>query len=189
MERRAAQATHGWLLAVSLVLTAAWVERPLEMGLLAAFFLAGCPCCAAGCSHCAATTPQQVQVVVSGISNGTCSQCPGLDGTYICTLSGQTGGPPPQVGACLWDLSIPPLCGPTFPFDLVRMSIGTDNMPGQPHYVLVTLRTAAGGSFLIFMRRYASLPNCAALANESLPFWQTDGKCQGAGASCTVTAL
>lgn len=162
----------------------------LGMGLLMlAFFFAGCPCCSSACPHCSSAVPQQLQVVVSGVTNGFCAECSNLNGTYICVLSGQTGSPPPGVGACLWDVSIPPLCGPTFPFDLVRVSIGTDNMPGQPHYVLVTLRTAAGGSFLIFMRRYGTLPNCGAFSGESLPFWQTDGKCQGSAASCTITAL
>lgn len=153
------------------------------------FFFAGCPCCTGGCPHCSSAVPQQLQVVVNGVTNGFCGECSKLNGTYICALSGQIGSPPPGIGACLWDVSIPPVCGPSFPFDLVRVSIGTDNMPGQPHYVLVTLRTAAGGSFLIFMRRYGTLPNCAALSGESLPFWQTDGKCQGGTANCTITAL
>lgn len=175
--------------AACLALTA-WQDWDTAASLLVlGFFLGGCPCCAEGCPHCSSSTPQQLQVVVSGVTNGSCNQCSNLDGTYICTLAGQTGSPPPGVGACLWDVSIPPVCGPALPFDLVRVSIGTDNMPGQPHYILVTLRTAAGGSFLIFLRRYGTLPDCAALSGESLPFWQTDGKCQGHAATCTVTAL
>lgn len=58
----------------------------------------GCPCCdegdtTSGCSECG-TAPLQWTFDISGLTNGTCSSCSGLDGTHVLDYIGPSN--------CIW---------------------------------------------------------------------------------------
>ena len=73
----------------------------------------GCNCSPCGC--CSSGTPTELQVVLTGITNGSCSDCATLNGTYILasTLASDVN--------CLWQYNLPSaICGFNYVFVQLR---------------------------------------------------------------------
>lgn len=94
----------------------------------------GCgPCCGVvKCANCnAGQTMEQVQVVLAGIANGTCSNCGTYNGTFILDRFGGSG-------SCCWTVFVPsgPYCDPgAGQSDLVSFAVNI----GASNNVYVTL--------------------------------------------------
>jgi len=154
-----------------------WLRRASGLFLPQAHFAAPwrflpCPncCCPAVCSACLnSCAPEEWEVVVQDVANGTCSDCADLNDTYIVT---------PEV-ACIWRHVLDPVvCNLTI---MKLLIIGS--------YIFVRFYDVAGSNKLEFRQAYGSPPDCVNLSDEDLPYYSSDGRCDGAAATCTITAL
>jgi hypothetical protein len=74
-----------------------------------------CPTCCEACTGCPGGHPAQVQATISGMANGSCSDCASIDGVYVLDFVGDLPDLSANMalpGMCWWKYSFAsPLCG------------------------------------------------------------------------------
>jgi hypothetical protein len=141
-----------------------------------AFFQSACPCCGVGCSFCSGgTRTAQVQIVLTGIVNGTdgtCTSCSSLNATWIVDAIPQVGA-----GTCFWTAAIS-VCT----FNSIAASIGSLG-------VGVSITTGVFGQAVSYL---SAGPNtCSTWLDENIAFDSAsfEVKCDGTASTCLITAI
>lgn len=133
-----------------------------------------------GCHGYPATyaAPLQFRVVISGITNGTCSECTSLNGTFVLTYL--------QDLPCTYRYTFPSrLCNK---YDYVDLWFDT-SVPGAPK-MWVSFGSVGTYWESPFRKDWASRPECCQISNTNVPYIQTlFADCVFANATCTATAL
>lgn len=70
-----------WLAWAYPAMAGVWLSGMAFMPL--AFFWASCPCCGCACVNCTSGQTQSVQADISGVVNDSCSDCAGINGTWV----------------------------------------------------------------------------------------------------------
>jgi hypothetical protein len=110
-----------------------WLQVLFSLSIVpVAFFFQVCQCCSNPCVSCAVGTSAHntVQVIVSGITNGTCGTCTTLNGTYILTQTAANG--------CIWDITVPIVCAR---YVVISSTLGAGTVTGL-------IRNSLGNNFL-----------------------------------------
>ncbi len=152
----------------------------------------GCKCCAANvCTFCAeGSMSNSYQVDITGVTNGTCSTCTDVNGTWIVDNYGD-----PTLGAgttCRISTSLG-VTGCTLPFgtaDLIAFQV-VDAAGAWTFEVVATNFPYVFGSLSISLfkkSKGSSAPNCQGLSSESLPP-DVDPRCNPSAGTCLVTSL
>lgn len=143
------------------------------------------------CSYCSPnnTAAYTYKIVLAGITNGGCSSCSSLNGTYYCTPATPGVG----VQACVWRFTTPSICSITWAIEfqagVQAGAFGPGSMGDSIAGVVVDTNGADGVSqwWLVFG---ASPPNCTTDVNGSIPFFLSGvSNCNFSSATATVTAL
>jgi hypothetical protein len=154
------------------------------------------PCCCAPCdtSGCAQTdgrcidnlTPCQIQVELSGITDGDCADCdgdgidPGLNTIFVVGNRFATG-----TGRCRYFLEFDPICG----FNQIAVNLDKDNF-GSGLIVSVTLTGTAPHGAINWIRTFSTPQSCTGFNGTVINFSSNSGSECGAGSStATITAL
>lgn len=143
----------------------------------------GDPCCC--CPYCQdGLTPNQMQVVLSGISNQACTDCAAnFNKTFILD----------KISPCYYELAIGPHCircgltsNDAYYIALILHNIGLGNT--LEVLILDSLRTT---SCFTWRKNYAGVPNCRLFASESIAFFADNNSgCNNAGSTAAlVTSL
>lgn len=140
------------------------------------------PCCCgyepSDCNHCSGSQPTDLQVVIAGMVDGTCSDCTALNATYVLVNQGiQPDGCP------CWHLD---LDATTCTAHAIRACMQSPVAIGPQ--LLVTF---LGDWPSLYLASFASAPDCSAWSDLEVPV-QTggwDGVCDDTSSTCTVTAL
>lgn len=153
-------------------------------------------CCVATCDRCQANPSDDIEVVISGLTNDGCTSCGSLDGTYVLTRI--TASTPDFVlapGSCAWlyYFTGSPSCDEHFLFleisnpSVVKVEVGmafTGGFSGKRIYwVANPASTSTGpGSTQQIDCDFAAL---------SVPFdrYFNPGVCIATGSTATITAL
>jgi hypothetical protein len=145
-----------------------------------------CPC--AGCNNCSPQAQPEMQLVISGVTNSTCTGCSTLNGTFILRNAGPT-----FFAYCTWEYN--PSGGTTCAdFDYLYCQLGANGG------VTANWEAAAGptqmrwGTDFLFTTlppSTASPFNCSTATNLSLAYVGTFSTtdCNGANSSCLISAL
>jgi len=151
-------------------------------------------CCSGTCPRCQGVSPEEIEVVISGLANDGCTSCASVDGTYTLTRLSASNSDFILNGVnCFWvyyfpggsacdayaiALELPSVTFGTTTVSLYFVDTGTridffSNLP--------TTATGPGGSAQV---------DCE-FAAEVLPFFGyfDPGTCDGAAATATLTAL
>ncbi len=165
---------------------------------LAFQFSMGCSCGAPRCDECS-TLPDQYQVVIAGVANGSCTTCTSLNATYI-------------LDSCLFptpDATNPSACrfGYLFPSKICSYHhhiVLLLSHWGTPEKLAYGVRLAGGtspgttkcggigGSFddLFSVQTSEEVrADCAAISGGVLAYLPAGSKCNHSASSATVTAL
>jgi len=182
MERQAA-IVRWWLLAITGCLLCFWSPEyailPLAMAGLGNF--PGCdPCCSPElCNLCNPACSNHMQIVVAGMTNGTCATCTDFNGTFELTITGT-----PTVTICIWRYTYPTTCG-----------VGTallDFYVFKPtsNYFTQGWVLGCGGTDAVRFETAegSSKPDCTAFSGKSLTRLNTGFTCPGTGKTCTGTS-
>lgn len=166
-----------------------WTELAFLMFLLAPLampFLTSpsCNCCeqALQCIRCnTGTTPLTWKVVISGVSNDSCTECATANGTFIV---------PSQVATCEWRLG--GADGPyLFCSDIVQLRVVITN-PGGGDVRIQVYWSRGGPTFysIAWSKTYtgSGSPIDCELTDEDIPY-DTSDVCDVSGSTCTITAL
>ncbi|KKN80839.1 hypothetical protein LCGC14_0326460 [marine sediment metagenome] len=144
-------------------------------------FAPGYPCCCSlpcPCGYCTGSTPLTIQMIISGITDGSCGSCNGFNETYILTAGTGAGA---CSGCCFWwyDLA-PTICGVAAIYALVNAS---------DEIRVLGMNTCSGTRRWGFKKTSADM-DCASWNSYSIP---PDGhfldQCNTSAATCLLTAL
>lgn len=127
-------------------------------------------CCCDMCTWCVppSGTPDEIQVVISGVTNDGCADCGDFNDTFICSRA---------AFQCYWTSDEFTVCNWAHTIRVVINDVGitvTDNHVGPLAYVA--------------FRKSDESVDCANLSSESIPFL-SDYDCDASSASCAITAL
>ena len=119
-------------------------------------------CCKCGCPACDGNVPQQLQIITSGITNGTCDDCLGMNGTFILVRAPLLDAP----GYCAWAYGLnSSICeghGTRW-----QVNIGT-NYQGHAYYIRLFLPPSMGT--FEWVKGYTEPISCDTL-NDVLPVY------------------
>ena len=123
-------------------------------------------CCCSPCAYCSGTLPMQLQLDVSGVTNGTCGSCTSINGTYVLDYYEPNG--------CYWQYAIGTICGLSVCNAFIHPTFG----------VVVNIAT------LQFILSGSPPWDCASFDGLTIP-WNNLGdlNCSAASATVTLTAL
>jgi hypothetical protein len=136
-----------------------------------------CPNCGCeppiDCDGCSSAPPEEFQVVISGVLDGTCDQCTQWNGTFVVTRDHGTSG-----GTCIWRLDrdgeIDVCFGVSDPCD--QLTVQITDLGGGTYRIRVGVANGAGSSCTPYQwsADIGSPFDCAALADYSVPFTGSD---------------
>lgn len=164
-----------WVLAIFAVAWAVLCYDPTFAILPLAFFTgqANCFCCSGTCSVCSTgTTPAEISVTLSGITNGSCSDCTTLNDTFVVVRGSGT--------SCLWSYDIDPdIC--TDYKNVTVFLFGTT----------ITVSTGTDGLFehIDYYSDVGSAPFDCGFSAYDVPYLSGAVRCSGASSTCEITAL
>jgi len=142
-----------------------------------------CNCCTpAECAWCSAGSYGGKRVVISGMANGSCSDCANMDGTYILAHASSPGS------TCNWNDSVSDtLCTSATTVTAILTAQNT----GANTYVNFLMNTGFGVHQWRLDTGSSSPTNCSGWSSTSLPFLSTSagGQCDSTSATCLVTSL
>jgi hypothetical protein len=175
----------GQRLNLFVIMALVWLNRNNHVVLRSTlvFTCSTCPC--VGCENCSPQAQPEIQLVISGVANSTCTGCSTLNGTFILRNEGSN-----YSDYCIWEYN--PSGGTTCSdFTNLRCQFDVDgdievNWEGVGTIEwfsitgLTTFGTTGPGGF-----------NCSTINNFSIPYSITLGttQCIGTGSSCRLTAL
>lgn len=156
-----------------------WLAIISALFFAGAFFWTNCPCCGLCASCTNGDMPPSIQVVINGLTNGTCSDCDDLNATYILSILQQI---PSGTSPCIWAYALPvTICGVTS----VNLRVGSSGT-GFLSFQIVKSITE------IFNWRTDTEPgrrDCHAWSNYSLPPVSGPPVCDYTSSTCLVTKL
>ena len=141
------------------------------------------------CNNCIeGTHDHDMEVVISGVANDSCTDCADLDATYILVRNAL----PTPPATCTWELAITQVCSS---YDTARLFIGA----GPSNDVQFQLRKDSDASqILIWNKTLAGVDypdddiDCSNFVDCELPAVTrvgSDCEAETAGATCLLTAL
>ena len=156
---------RGWMLfAVAAVL---WLAFPRWEWSLILLGMVPCCCEACSCSNCdSGTAPNEYQVVITGVTNQSCSDCANENTTWILQC----------VSECRWEATGPVLCS----------SATTKYLEFQTGAARIFISNTVRD--VIWLKSYTFPIDCQ-LSGETLTPSATLSCGQGGGSSCTVSAV
>ncbi len=153
-----------------------WIQvlTALSFWLVPLYFQGACPCCGLTCANCdpVNTAHQQIQIVVAGITNGSCVDCAGLNATYLCDY---------QVGfTCRWFMDFTLTC---------TLTTIVAELKAVPAALDVNIVTAGGTSRVTYRSGAAGYNKCEEWASFSVTYLTDAGICNASASTCLVTVL
>lgn len=148
-----------------------------------AFHCSTCPC--PGCQHCSPQAQPEIQLVISGITNSSCTRCSTLNGTFILRNAGSA-----EFSYCIWEYNP---SGGTTCSDFTRLRCQFDN-DGDIEVNWIGTGTEIEWfnvtGLTTFPPSTATPFNCSTINNFAIPYSHTfSTQCDGSGSSCILTAL
>ncbi|MBX3415463.1 MAG: hypothetical protein KF708_22460 [Pirellulales bacterium] len=148
-------------------------------------------CCddliSATCTPCNETMlPRFYLIELSGITNGACGSCAGLNGSYV--VEHRT--------SCTWSVDFSPVCTGhcVRSFDRINLSFGVLGVTVSIGGSVGSPPTVGVPSITWILSGTSPKKNCASFSALSIPFSSNQGCpttaiCNGSAATCLVTAL
>lgn len=160
----------------------------------------GCGCCGGTCANCSTSPTTTYQIDISGVTNGTCTDCAHVNRSYIVTSTASCTACAVGAPCCQWSLSASTtLCGTTGSNTLYLCIIqDSSNVFGAgTDHIWITSQEDDGIIHPVVAGQWAkdygnvTKPSCASFSSESIPYYTNSslGKCNASGASFLVTAL
>lgn len=156
------------------------------------------PCPTCGCSNCCSTCtdggPDQLQVDISGFTDGGCSTCDeGYNGSFIldryCGSCRQAIGDDESVTMCGWAYTLSLPCAfVSSPFNLLMVSFGDGGSGNTIIRVRIHIGATIGSSCASYVewRRVATLPSaCKSLSAYEIPYDFPFGSVMTNGTTCS----
>ena len=141
------------------------------------------PCCLCDLG----STPEQIEVTISGVVEGSCGSCADINGTYICTRgSGDGGGYCSGLGAnCTFFYAGPTKCITTGDVYVVLWG-SSGNL-----YIWVYFGLFIVGPALSWLKNLGSWPRSCNFIDEEITVGLNVGSvpCDHTGSTCKITAL
>jgi hypothetical protein len=148
-------------------------------------------CLATPCLDCHSnTTPLELQVTLSGIANGRCSDCTDRNGVFVLS----------QMFSCEWRYRFPAriclgkLCNLTLDLHLQDLRVAIYKA-GSHYYLYVGLTDSpATGYYGWFVDLGTSAPDCSSFNNLNVPYYNSSScalgeLCDTTASACSVTSL
>ena len=138
--------------------------------------------CVESCIYCIAkSTPDTIEVTISGVTNGTCEGCDAANGTYVCERAACPGG---QAGCC-WIYTKPsPACGSKLSYLVVLLE------PSFGIWIEVDWCDTLNYVHMRWLMKLSdSFVDCGFVDLNVTPLTYYQATCNPTSASCVVTAL
>lgn len=155
-----------------------WILTIYVLFMPLAFLLGGCACCVSPCTYCATDAADQVQLVISGVADASCTDCTGWNNTYILdryTLGGDF---------CYWEVAASDGCGWTV------VALNIDDIIG----VYATVFHPSGTPRAMGWRsKLAGYDDCGGWSSFNLPYvaptFPAQTLCSANSSTALLTAL
>lgn len=164
-----------WLLTALVVAIGCW-EPTLWFG-VPLFFFPNCACCGAvACAHCSGTTtPRNMQVELSGITDGACTECAEMNTTWVL--------PQATEASCFWVTEDIDTC------DFTSVSVQIQGLFGSVFSLVQVEKLAPALGGLGWQASVGSDPtNCTAI-NSLAHTPGSDGDCVISGSTCLLSDI
>lgn len=138
-----------------------------------------CPeCCSGQCEHCSGETPDEMHVVLSGITNDNCNDCDDLNSNgspYILGFAGEASG------VCTWRYTLPSAICTIERIDLTLEASGSD-------YLLAVSLWHSSGIVIQWTETISAPLDCVTLNNQNVTYASSVWQCIASSSTCMATA-
>ena len=155
-----------------------WLEFAAVLFFAVGFMFPTCTCCPSPCAYCSTDAPAQVQLVISGNSNNSCTDCGNWNNTYI--LDRYTSGG----NYCYWEVDASDGCGWT------KVSLDINNVIGTYATVFHPSGTPRAMGWRSIAAGYDDCANWSSFQLSYVaPTFPAQTLCTSLASLCDVTAL